>query len=606
MAIIPNHHTAPQKRDTFLRLSLPLLLGAILILLIAFGMITWQNVRQQTQAEVDLLIGKGTALIRSFEAGARFGVRGRVWSNRWLQILLEETAQQPDIHYILLVDADGQILAHTDLDRIGTRHTPPEDFATAAQTHRIAFRFITTPDNQSVFEVFRRFSPERSGGPPGALSPSGPRPGMGMMTMRTDAGIPPSAAIFIGFDGERLQEMQRTRLLHAIITGTILFLAGSAGMIILFLFQHYRTTRASLDRIQAFSDHLVDNLPIGLLTIDHEHRLSSLNRTAASLLDLKASTDLGKPSVDVLPPELATLIPLPDNLTFFEYEIRCWKGGEGDPISLEVGLSRLENTGTTDSGFMLLLKDVSEIHRLKKEVARSQHLAALGRMAAGVAHEIRNPLSSIKGFATYFRERYQAVPKDLKIADIMIAETERLNRSVGQLLELAKPVRLQRRRTDTSALINDAIRLSEPQATAKKITIHATVADDVQECVVDRDRLLQVLLNLNLNAIEAMPAGGRLSIHCDRTPDNGYIRLSVTDNGPGIPADHLSRIFDPYFTTRPAGSGLGLAIVHNIVEAHQGKIDVESREDEGSRFTITLPRLEETDENNKTGEPAGG
>jgi len=582
-----------------------LLLGAILILLVIFLIVTLQDIRRQEQADIDLLREKGIALIRSFEAGTRFGMRGGSRGNRWLQQLLDETAQQPEIAYLLLTDADGRILVHSDSRRIGMTHQPSLDFKTVSQSTRVGQRCITQPDGQEIFEVFSRFAPERRDGPirPGTHMSMHLR-GMGLMSDAPGDSDPP--AIFIGFDISDLQKVRQGRWLKAALTGLGFFLAGSTGMVLLFLFQNYHTTRASLSRIQAFSDHLVENMPIGLLTIDEQGRITSLNRTAETILDVRLPVVMKKPAAETLPPELVDLLrALTPTELFLEREIDC-RRPDGRIVSLEAGLSRLQSEAGNPGGVMLLLKDISEIHVLRKEIARSQRLASLGRMAAGVAHEIRNPLSSIKGFATYFRERYRDVAKDVRIAEIMIAETERLNRSIGQLLELARPVNLLRQRTDLSLLFQEAVRLVESQTEERQIEVHTAVAEEVREVVIDRDRISQMLLNLNLNAIEAMPDGGRLSLRADQVVENGNLKLEVEDSGCGISEENLTKIFDPYFTTRPSGSGLGLAVVHNIVEAHQGQITVQSRPGQGSRFTIIIPRWEDKETHGEDHQHSGG
>jgi two-component system sensor histidine kinase HydH len=245
-------------------------------------------------------------------------------------------------------------------------------------------------------------------------------------------------------------------------------------------------------------------------------------------------------------------------------------------------------------GYVLLFKDLSEIQALRKEIARNQRLASVGRLAAGVAHEIRNPLSSIKGLATYFKERYRENPDDQQIANIMIQEVDRLNRVVGQLLDFARPVKISRKSTPIKTFIEDSLKLVEVQAADKNINIETHFPAQMHPIFVDPDRLNQVLLNLYLNAIESMDDGGKLDVWISNSEYQNSIEIKVADNGSGISPEDLAHIFDPYFTTKAAGTGLGLAIVHNIVEAHGGKVKVDSKIGEGAIFTIHLP-LTDTD-----------
>jgi two-component system sensor histidine kinase HydH len=226
---------------------------------------------------------------------------------------------------------------------------------------------------------------------------------------------------------------------------------------------------------------------------------------------------------------------------------------------------------------------------LRKEITRSQRLASVGRLAAGVAHEIRNPLSSIKGFATYFRERYPEAPQDQKTADIMISEVDRLNRVVGQLLEFARPVPVSPRLTSLKELVNDSVRLIEQKAKEKQITVKTIINARLEQAMIDPDRINQVLLNIYLNAVESMDPAGELAVELSADAEGRHLEMKVSDTGCGIPVEHVSRIFDPYFTTKSTGTGLGLAIAHNTVEAMGGKINVSSRPEEGTTFTLILP-----------------
>ena len=214
------------------------------------------------------------------------------------------------------------------------------------------------------------------------------------------------------------------------------------------------------------------------------------------------------------------------------------------------------------------------------------------------AHEIRNPLSSIKGFATYFKERYQDSPQDQKTADIMIAEVDRLNRVVGQLLEFARPVSISPKPTHLENLLKDSIRLVEQQAGEKDVTIKAICSAKRNEGYLDPDRINQVLLNLYLNAIESMQPGGVLTVQLLEENDD-HIEIKVADTGCGIERNDLARIFDPYFTTKSSGTGLGLAIAHNIIEAMGGQIGVEGRPGQGTTFRLTIPTAVNPEKNNR-------
>ncbi|MDD6180722.1 MAG: two-component system sensor histidine kinase ZraS [Desulfovibrionaceae bacterium] len=233
-----------------------------------------------------------------------------------------------------------------------------------------------------------------------------------------------------------------------------------------------------------------------------------------------------------------------------------------------------------------------QVRALEEEVRRKEKLAAVGTLAAGVAHEIRNPLSSIKGYATYFGQRFPEGSEDREAAHVMVREVDRLNRVITDLIGLARPTDVRVRPARLEEAAGHALQLLRQDAEQKGIRMRLDVPPDMPEALIDPDRIKQALLNLCLNAFDAMPDGGTLTLRI--RPEGSRLRMAVQDSGEGIPPDMLQNVFNPYFTTKGRGTGLGLAIVHKIVEAHGGEISVASRQASagqsgGTTFTIWLP-----------------
>jgi len=569
------------------------LIGAVAVLLPIVVFVTIENINRQKEKSVHLLLEKGAALIRSFEAGTRTGMMGRQWGQSQLQQLLAETAQQPDIVYLMVTDETGKAIAHNNPDQIGSIHGGELDLNQISGDKNLQWRRITRTDGQNVFEVYRKFIP------------TGPPRGRGMMRrhmqmmghqpqIHMQENAPDSARIiFVGLDMSPIEEAQRADVRHAIIMGTILLLVGFAGFTLLFLVQSYRSTRASLSRIKAFSDNVVENVPIGLLALDHQGKIAAFNRGAEAILQMSALQVIGQSAERILPAGLLDEINhSKKQADVIEKEIEC-KMADGKMVPLEIGASSLKDENDVFLGNVLLFKDLTEVRALRREVARSQRLASVGRLAAGVAHEIRNPLSSIKGFATYFKERYPDRPEDQQTADIMIQEVDRLNRVVGQLLEFARPISIKPKTISLEALLNDAVRLIKERAAEKNITVNTRNTARINTAWGDPDRINQILLNLFLNAIDAMENGGELDVEIS-SDDSREICSSVSDTGCGISPQHIPRVFDPYFTTKSTGTGLGLAIAHNIAEAMGGRISVESPQDRGTIFRVFFPNSKES------------
>jgi len=399
----------------------------------------------------------------------------------------------------------------------------------------------------------------------------------------------PGQIIFVGLDMGPVEAARREDTRHTVFMALTLLLIGFAGIVSLFLAQAYRSAKSSLTRIKAFSDTVVENMPIGLLAIDANRKIVSFNQTAEAVLQLSSSKVLGKDAGEILPRQLLVLIDeLESQRDIIEKEIDCALK-DGKLIPLEVSGSSLEGDNDTFLGDVILFRDLSEVQDLKREIERNRRLASLGRLAAGIAHEIRNPLSSIKGFATYFRERYKEMPEDRKTAEIMVQEVDRLNRAIGQLLEFARPMIIQKKPTSIHTVIQHSLKMIEREAQAKAIRITTHLSPEIKDVSIDPDRINQVLLNLYINSIEAMEHGGSLSVGLSRDDNSQGIKIAVSDTGVGIKKEDLVHVFDPYFTTKQSGTGLGLAIVHKIIESHKGEVKVESELNKGTTVKILLP-----------------
>ena len=575
------------KRPFLLAIPPWIVLGALALLVPIFLFWTLLNLDKQKEDMIRLLTEKGAALIRSFEAGTRTGMMGMMGMRGGgfrLQKLLTETAQQQDIVYIIVTDDRGTILADNDPAEIGGTHGTELDLQRIAKLDTVEWRQVSGSGGSDVFEVYRRFAPTE---PP----PRGPYGGR-TRGFRDFPELEPREGreiIFVGLDMAPLNAARREDMRHTLVMASILLLIGFTGVVLLFLAQAYRTTRTSLSRIQAFSDRVVENMPVGLVAVDENKKIVSINRVAEDILSEPEA--LGRPSPEVLPREISDLS---SQLSFAQRdvmadEIAC-RLADGRVLSLDVSISSLQDDDGRNTGHIILFRDMTEIQALKKEIETSRRLASLGRLAAGIAHEIRNPLSSIKGFATYFKERYKDNRDDRNTAEIMIKEVDRLNRVISQLLEFARPLSLQKKRVPVKALVQHSLKTIEGQAESRGVTLSADLDASWGEIDVDFDKLTQVLLNLYLNALEAMDRGGTLSVSCSEEQGHERVKISVTDTGSGIEKQDLEHIFDPYFTTKQTGTGLGLAIVHKIMEAHGGEVRVDSEIGRGTTVSLFLPR----------------
>ncbi len=272
-----------------------LIIGAVVILVPLFIFMTLENISRQKEQTTRLLVEKGAALIRSFEAGARTGI-GMRWGGFQLQKLLMETARQPDIDYLIVTDVQGTILADSDPSRIGMGYGLDLDLPKIASTETLAWSQVPNSEGADTFEIYRRFAP--TGGPlPGFPDPMLRAPG----PPDTEN---PGFVIFVGLDMGPILAAHEEDKRRTIWMAVIFLLIGFAGIVSLLLAQGYRAARSSLSRIKAFSDSLVENMPIGLVAVDGAGILTAFNQTAETILSRKAGEALGKTAGEVLPGSL--------------------------------------------------------------------------------------------------------------------------------------------------------------------------------------------------------------------------------------------------------------------------------------------------------------
>ncbi|HPX18751.1 MAG TPA: ATP-binding protein [Deltaproteobacteria bacterium] len=570
---------------SWIRVSPWVIVGAFIVLVPIFAFMTMKNVKTQEDNMVMLMREKGDALIRSFEAGARTGMMGLNWSGIQIQRLIMETAEQPDILYILITDEDGRIVAHNQPMFIGGIHGADLDLASIDEQARSRRMFRS--DGKPVFEVYRKFIPSR-----GRMAMHGRRmsPEDWLMSrMFPENYQQPPLTIFVGLDMDPIIKTMRESTHQSVLNAVILLLIGFSGIVSIIIAYNYRIARASLSRIKAFSDNIVENIPVGLLFISENGRILTVNNACEKMLKITPQESVNRKADDVLPSPISGLLNealRASGVLIREIDVPV----KGKNTLFEASASILKDDQDQFLGCIVLLRDITEIRHLKKEMQRKERLASLGSLAAGVAHEIRNPLSSIKGFATYFKERYKDVPEDQETAEIMIREVERLNRVIGQLLEFARPLNVQQKTTDIIEVLRHSIEVIRKQAVSQGISIDTRdLPDGPVYAYIDQDRIGQVLLNIYLNAIEAMENGGVLKVWIEHDEVNENIIVHISDTGCGIPGHDVGRVFDPYFTTKQSGTGLGLAIVHKIMEAHSGQVIINSIKEKGTTVSLILP-----------------
>jgi two-component system sensor histidine kinase HydH len=541
-----------------------------------------------------ILSEKGAALIKAVEAGARTGMMGMMWGGQQVQTLIEETAQLPDVLYITITDHNGIVLASSQRGLIGNQLNSPLHINEIDPSNKISWKMVNRDNQKRSFEVYRKFEPISYRGDQmhNRMRQMMHRRGM-MMGTDNDWFLHSSKAdaeriILIGLDPKPFEDARKEDIRNTAIISGILVILGLAGFISMFWMQSYRSAKKSLQDTSAIADEVVTSLPVGLIATDKDGKIAFYNSAAERITGLNLSGAQGKDPEIILPSHFCGLTESLDRgESIYEKEMEC-EFTEDKIVPVSVSASKIINEEGQFVGQVLIIRDLGEVRRLQGEIRRKEKLAAIGGLAAGVAHEIRNPLSSIKGIASYFKNKFDENSDDEEMAGVMIEEVERLNRVISELLEFARPTDLKRKTTDLTSLIKHSVRLIEKEASDKNIEIKLDLSQQPLSAEIDSDRFSQCLLNLYLNSIQAMEKDGKLSIRDSLTDDN-LIVIEIRDTGPGIRAENLNKIFDPYYTTKTKGTGLGLAIVHKIIDAHNGDIRVRSVPGQGTAFIISLP-----------------
>jgi two-component system sensor histidine kinase HydH len=591
---------ARKKHSDLPRIFSPwVVIGASLILFVIVTVLTVMNINRQRAATSTVLLEKGQALIKALEAGSRIGMRGRFAQGIRLSHLLEETAKLPGVDFIVVTDPQGDIIASNDFSRIGQRFVPGHGRADIVPSEHPQWFMDRGTDAASLFVVYSEFRPMRKERFRDhgqnlqqrflTFCPAHPLPS----DMQGGFAPPEKMFIYLGLMATSLEDAQRSDLIHSVAMSCIILCVGLAGFISLFWAQNLRVSQRLLSDSRAFASEVVANLPEGLVVMGPDGEVSFGNESALALCapETTGTGNATQAHALVIPEEIRPVLDrLETERVVTEQEIACTFDKDRS-IPLGVSGARIITEDGRFLGKILILRDLREVRRLQQEVKRKEKLAAIGSLAAGVAHEIRNPLSSIKGFATLFRTRFAPDSTEHGAAEIMIHEVDRLNRVVTELIEYARPSHVAARKTDFRDMIAHSLSLIKQDVQQAGVHVETDIPDDVEEVFLDPDRMQQCLLNIYLNAVQAMPRGGTLRVEGFRHPD-GRLGMRISDTGKGIPAQDLSKIFDPYYTTKNRGTGLGLAMVLKIVEAHHGEITVDSKEGQGTMITILLPQAE--------------
>ncbi len=603
------------KKQHLAHVSPWVLAAACGLLTVIIAVFAVNNYRRDKALMTDILLEKGTTLIRFVGSSARSslfnGLRAgedilSLWPEH-VQPVLEHASEHPGVRFLALVDAEGIIQACSAPDECKRQVSEQSRYFLSTLKKDVPdngkFRYHLNHDEKpAVFQVAALFSPFGKR----FLDNFSPRmagrhnDGQMFERMKRQHRMNPGWVaqleelskkkifILVELDLEQFNKSLGRQKLEIVILSIVLLLVGIGGWLSILTLEGLKGSQSRLRRVEAFRDILISSLPVGLIATNNAGRIILYNQFSQELTGVSEKNALGGDPGVVLTPELREPFEAAGEQPGipFQKEIQIVLG-KGISRTLQLNCLSIIDSDERFVGTLLMIQDLSQVKKLEEELRRSERLAALGKMAAGVAHELRNPLSSIKGLALLLQSRFTGKTSDTETADILVQEVERLNRSICELLDYARPQKLQKETVDLQQLLQKAVSLIRIDAEAAGVEVTAAFQEPLPKILADEDRLNQVFLNLFLNAIQAMEQGGELSVSADAR--EGTMVIIVSDTGCGIESESLNRVFDPYFTTKPEGTGLGLAMSAKIVEEHGGSIKIASEQGQGTSVTVKIP-----------------
>ncbi|HXF49751.1 MAG TPA: ATP-binding protein [Verrucomicrobiae bacterium] len=467
--------------------------------------------------------------------------------------LVQKIAASPGVAYVVLQSPEGIILASRDVSRMTS--IPGEPFLeNALSSPHLATRLTDFEGNQ-VFEAVHSFS----------------------------APDFPTSLFRVGLSLEGFQSISASFRYQIIFFSALLFLLGLVAYGYFASTESVKTLETSFSRLKETTDKILEDMDAAVVVVDAQGKIGLANRQAEKLLgvtenDKTRYADVFRNDELVLADVLKNRRPKSG-----------WQLQRGEQLLLGSSSPLFGLNGELE-GAVAVISDLTRTKKLEEEAKKSERLALLGNLAAGVAHEIRNPLNTISIAAQRLKNEFSVTSDQAEFERFVAAvetEARRINQSISEFLGLVRSEKLQKIKTKWSNFWNELITAAQLEGNPKRIKVEADTAVDI-ELEIDASQLKRALFNLVRNGCEATPEGGQLTLKNRTVPSENRLEITVQDDGPGIPADVLAKIFDPYFTTKAAGTGLGLAIAHRIITEHNGKIEVQTAPGKGTIFTVNL------------------
>ena len=473
--------------------------------------------------------------------------------------LIQQIADNKGIVYVVLQDERGILAASRNVSTINRIND--DRFLRQAVEADSTLTRITSYDGSDVFEVVKPFYVESGF--------------YGLFR----------AGLSLG----HVQALNTRTTQRFIILSLVVVVIGVIVFGFISATQSYSVLSDEYRKIQTYTGTILDNMADAVIASDAKGSITVFNKAAENLFHISTDAILGKKCSAVIADPQSCIERTLESGKPIEYEEAEYTTNEGRTVAVGVGTSVVRSAKNELDIVVAVIRDLTERRRVEEQLRRQEKLSAMGELASSVAHEIRNPLNSISMTAQRFQKDF--APKEYEeeyfsLAKMMQAEVERVSNIIGQFLQFARPPKLNPSEVNVSEFIRHLVSVVESEARAKNITLDVNVRWDGL-ARFDNAQMQQVMLNIIQNGFHAMERRGTLTLDCVR--EDKHVVFKVTDTGKGIPPEHLPKIFNLYFTTKPDGTGMGLSMAHQIVTEHGGRIEVESEIGKGTVFTLRIP-----------------
>lgn len=545
----------------------PLLRGTVEVQIIGFR----QPPRGQGQRYAAAVRRRcGGAILTSMDAERMLEFRRTAGVGR----LVREIGENPGIAYVAVQDETGILLASRQVIGSGLTPVARDEFLEGILKRGERGTRLTQFDDRPILETVMPFPVDEEA----------------------------SGLLRIGLEVDALQAEEALVVRRLVLLTVLLVVLGAVGVGLVVVRQNYRLLDEAYARVQTYSSRILEQMAEAVVATDGEGQVQLFNQAAERLFGIEVEQVLGQPCSAVMGEgSLALERSLKEGRELRDENYQfCTVQGRMATLSISTSLLR-DQTGHVETA-VAVIQDLTEKVALEADLRRRDRLAAMGELASGVAHEVRNPLNAISVIVQRLGREFEPSADRKEYTGLIRTvrdEVRRVDRIVQQFLAFARPPALKKRPVELAGLLEKTARLIEPRVQERGLILERDFAA-TGWISADPEQVEQALLNLLNNAVDATEQGAiRLEA---RSPEEGWVEIAVEDTGPGIPEADLERIFDLYYTTKPEGTGVGLSMVQRIVAEHGGRVDVQSAVGAGTRFTMHLPRGDDDGERNDSGD----